>query len=78
MLNLCINYVVRVSSTMRRFKNQASNSTSCSDNALVCLLVHVADRLYWGLQVTYSLSIWGCVLKGCLGEVLHFEGTNRV
>ena len=41
-----------------------SNSTSCSDNALR-LLVLVAGRLYEGLQVTSSFSIWGCVLKGC-------------
>ena len=56
--------MVHVSSTMWRIKNQSSNSTSCSDNALRWL-VFMAGRLYWGLQVTSSFSIWGCDLKGC-------------
>ena len=66
-LNLCMNYVVHVSSTMWRIKNGPSNSTSCSDNALR-LLVLVACIVYCGLQVSSSFSIWGCVVKGC------FEG----
>ena len=33
-LNLCMIYMVHVFSTMWRIKNQPSNSTSCSDNAL--------------------------------------------
>ena len=56
--------LVHVSSTMWRIKNQPSNSTSSGDNA-VRLLVLVAGILYWGLQVMSSLSIRGCVLKGC-------------
>ena len=55
------------SGTMWRIKNQPSNSSSCSDNAL-CLLVLVLGSLYWELKVTSAFSIWGCVLKGC------FEG----
>jgi hypothetical protein len=50
--------------TMWKIKNQPSNSTSCSDNVLR-LLVLVVGKLYWGLQVTSSFSIWGCILKGC-------------
>ena len=49
---------------MCRIKNQPSNSTSCSDNALH-LLVLVAGIFYWGLQVTSPFSILGCVLKAC-------------
>jgi hypothetical protein len=58
-----MNYMVHVSSSMWKIKNQPSNSTSCSDNALH-LLVLVAGRVYWGLQVTSLFSIWCYVLKG--------------
>jgi hypothetical protein len=44
-------------------RNQQSNSTSCSENALRSL-VHVAGRLYGGLRAMSSFSNWGCVLKG--------------
>jgi hypothetical protein len=50
-LNLCMNYMVHVSSTMWRIKNLPSKSTSYIDNALR-LLVLVANELYWGLRVT--------------------------
>ena len=76
-LNLCMNYVVHVSSTMWRIKNQPSNSTSCSDNALR-LLVLVAGKLYWGLQVTSSFSIWGCVLKGCFERGIFWRAKLRL
>ena len=56
-LNLCINYMVHVSSTTWRIKNQPSNPTSRSDDALR-LLVIVAGKFFWGLQVTSSFSIW--------------------
>ena len=72
-VNLCINYMVHVSSTMRRIKNQSSNSTSCNDNALR-LLVLVAGMLYWGLQVTSSFWIWGCVLEGCFKRGIYLKG----
>ena len=78
-LNLCMNYMVHVSSTIWRIKNQSSNSTSSSDNALR-LLVLVAGKLYWGLQVTSSFSIRGglfwerCILKG----QIMFEGHWRL
>ena len=49
--------------TVWRIKNQPSNSTSCSDTD-VRLLVFVVGRLYCGLEVTASFSIWGCILKG--------------
>ena len=55
--------MVHVSSRMWRIKNQPSNSTSCSDNELR-LLALVTDILYQGLQVIFSFSIWGCILKG--------------
>ena len=64
-LNLCMNYMVHVSSTMWRIKNQPSNSISCSDNA-PRLLILVACILCRGLhQLTSSFSNWGCVSKGC-------------
>ena len=63
-LNLCMKYMVHVSTTMWITKNQPSNSTSCSDNA-IRLLILVARIWYWGLQVTSSFLVWGCVLKGC-------------
>ena len=69
--------MVHVSNTMWRIKNEPSNSTSCSHNALH-LLVLVAGILYWGLQLTSSFSIWGCVLKSYLIEVLYFEGPNHL
>ena len=66
-LNLCMDHMVHVSSRMWRIKNQLSNSTSRSDSVLR-LLVLVASRLYWGLQVTSLFSILGCILK------VSFEG----
>ena len=44
--------MVHVSSTMWRIKNQASNSTSCSDDALLRLLVLVAGKSYRGLNLS--------------------------
>ena len=41
-LNLCMSYMVHVSSTMWRIKNQSSNSTSCSSDNALHLLVLVA------------------------------------
>ena len=47
------------------------------------LLVLMVGRLYWGLQMTSSFSIWSCILKGCLeryvltGQIL-FEGHWRL
>ena len=67
--NLCMNYMVHVSSTMwKKIKNQPSNSTSCSDNALARLLVLVVG------QVTSSFSIWCCVLKGCFERGIFSNG----
>jgi hypothetical protein len=66
-----------------KIKNQPSNSTSCSDNALR-LLGLVAGILHWGFQTTSSISIWDCVLKGCFWEryilkgKIAFEGHSRL
>ena len=68
--------MIHVSSKMWRIKNWPSDSTSYSDNALR-LLVLVVGKVYWGLQVTSSFSIWGCILKGCFERCI-FEGPNRV
>ena len=77
-LNLCMNYMVHVSSTMWRIKNQPSNFTSCcSDNAL-CLLVLVVGRLYWGLQATSSFLIWDCVLKDCFERGIFWRAKSRL
>jgi hypothetical protein len=78
MLNLCMNYMIHISSTMWNFENQPCNSTSCSDNAL-CLLVLVAGILYRGLQVaTSSFSMWGCVMKGCHLKSSSLEVLNII
>ena len=61
-----------LASTMWRNKNQPSTSTSCSDNVLP-LLVLVTGTLFWGLQVTYSFSMWGCV-EGLFGETYILKG----
>ena len=58
---------------MWRSENRPSNSTSCSDNALRLLVLEVG-RLYRGLQVTSSFSIWGCVLKGCFERGIFWKG----
>jgi hypothetical protein len=71
--NLCMNYMIHVSNTMWRIKNQPSNSTSCNDNALR-LSVLVASILYWGLQVTSSFSTWGCVMKDCFERGIYLKG----
>ena len=67
--------MVHVSSIMWRIKNQPSNFISCSDNA-VRLLVLVASILYWGLQVTSSFSIWGCVFKGCFERGIFWRAKS--
>ena len=76
-MKLCISYMVHVSSTMWRIKNQPSDSTSWSDNTLH-LLVFVVGRLYWGLQVTSLFSIWGFVLKGCIARGLFWRAKVRL
>ena len=67
---------------MWRIGSQPSNSTSCSDDVRR-LLVLVTSKLYRGLQVTSSFSIWGCfeglyweryILKGQIA----FEGHWRL
>ena len=72
-----MNYIVHVYSTVWRIKNQPSNSTSCSDNALH-LLVLVTCNLYWGLQVTSSFSIWACILKGCFKRGIFWRAKLRL
>ena len=76
---VCINYVVHVSTTMWRIKNRPSNSTSCSDNTnTLCLLVIVACKLNWGLQVTSSCWICGCVLDGCFERGIFWRAKSRL
>ena len=72
-----MNYVVHVSSTMWRLKNQPCHFASCSDNALR-LLVLVAGRLSWGLQVTSSFSIWGCAWKSCFERGIFWRAKSRL
>jgi hypothetical protein len=70
-------YMAHVSNAMWRMKNQPSKSTSCSDNALH-LLVLVAGRLKWGLQVASSFSIWGCVLKGYFERGIFWRAKSHL
>ena len=66
-------------STIWRIKNQPSNSTSCSDNdALRLLVLLVTYRLYWGLQVTSSYSIWSCVVKGCFERGIFWRAKSHL
>ena len=44
-LNLCMNYMVHASNTIWRIKNQPSNSTSCSDNALRLLVLMAVSQV---------------------------------
>ena len=76
-LNLWMNCIIHVSSTMWRDKNQPSNFISCSENALHLLVLDVGI-LYWGLQVTSSFSIWGCVLKGCFEKCIFWRTKLRL
>jgi hypothetical protein len=66
----CFQYDVQI-------KNQPSNSTSCSDNALR-LLVLVVGILYRGLQGTSPYSIWGCALKGCFKRGIFWRAKSRL
>ena len=72
--NLCMNYMVHVSSTMWRIQNQPSNTLlSRSDNALR-LLVLLTDRLHRGLKVTSSLSILGLCFERLFLERYLLKG----
>ena len=72
-----LNYKVHVSSKMRRIKNQPSNSTSCSDNALR-LLVLVAGILHWGLWVYVFFFNSRLCHEGLFLREVYFEGPNHV
>ena len=76
-LDLCINYMVHVFSVMWRIKNQPSNFTSCSDNALR-LLVLVAGIVYWGFQVIVFIFNLGCIVKGCFKRGLFWRPKSRL
>ena len=76
-LNLCMNYMIHVFSIMWRIKNQPSNITSCSDNALR-LLVLVAGRLYSGLQVRSSFCNLGLRFEGLFWERYMLKGQSRL
>ena len=72
-----MDYVIHVTNTMWRIKNQAFNSTSCIDNALG-LLVLVSGRVYWGLQVTSSFLVWDCISKGCFGRGMFWRAKSHL
>ena len=73
-----MNYMVHVSSTMWRIKNQASNSTSLYWKCPILLLVLVPGRLYWEFQVTPSFPIWGCVMKGCYERCIFWRAKSHL
>ena len=73
-LNLCMNHMVHVSNTMWRIKNQLSNSTSCSDNALQVLWEYYIEDFMWCLHFQFGVAFWRVVLKG----QITFEGHWRL
>ena len=76
-LNLCVYNMVHVSSKMWRIKNRPSYSTSYySDNALRWLVLMVGIILYWGLQVSTLLCIWGRVLKDCFERGIFWRAKS--
>ena len=68
-----MNHLIHVSSIILKIKNQPSNSTSCSDNALARLLVFVVGKWYWGLQVQ-----WSGILLGIIGWAPSVCNSNRL
>jgi hypothetical protein len=70
--------MVHVCNTMWKIKNQPSNSTSCSDNALLLLVLMVGKLTYtedfkWCLHFRFGVAFCRVVLR----EV-YFEGPNRI
>ena len=59
-----MNYMVHVSSTLWRIKNQPSNYTSCSDQCPT-LVGSCGGQIILMTSSDVFISIWGCVLKGC-------------
>jgi hypothetical protein len=59
-------------------KNQPSNSTSCSDNALLLLLVLVVGRLYRELQATSLFPILGLRFEGCFERGIFGKVKSRL
>jgi hypothetical protein len=75
-LNLCMNYMVHVSSTIWKIRNRSSNSISCSDNALSLWFLWRAynvEDFKWRLHFQIGVAFWRVVLR----EV-YFEGPNYV
>ena len=75
-LNLCMNHMVYVLSTMWTIKNQPSNSTSRSDNSLCLWFLWREDYIEdfkWCLRFQIRVAFW----RVCLREV-YIEGPNRV
>ena len=71
-----MNYVIHVTSTVWRIKNQASNSTSCIDNALRLLGLVLGDYIEdfeWCLHFQFGVVFWRVVVR----EV-DFEGHWRL
>ena len=82
-LNLCIYYIVHVSSTLWKIKNQPSNSTSCSESTLrlagscggQIMLRTSSDVLIFNLGLRFERLFWErYILKG----QIVFEGHWRL
>ena len=72
-----MNWMVHVSSTMWKIKNQPSNSTSsCSDNALHLLgscdgQIKLIEDFKWCLHFQSGVAFWKAILRD-----VYFEGPN--
>jgi hypothetical protein len=72
-LNLCMNYMIYVSSTMWRVTNQPSNSISCSNNDPT-----LVDSCGGQIVSTTSFSIRSCVLKGCFERGIFSRANSHL
>ena len=76
-LSLCMNYMIHVSGTMWRIKNQPSRANSCSDSALrlsgSCGGQIISSTSSDVFILQFGVAFWRVVLR----EV-YFEGPNRV
>ena len=41
-----------------------------------CWFLWPVGKVYWGLQVTSSFSIWGCILKGCFERCIFWRAKS--
>ena len=42
------------------------------------LLIIVVGKSYWGLQMTSSFPIWGCIMKGCIERGIFWRAKSRL